>query len=41
MYDDSERLKQLIATHATAQEKATELLEQWEQAALELADAEG
>ncbi|MEZ5380016.1 MAG: ABC-F family ATP-binding cassette domain-containing protein [Acidimicrobiales bacterium] len=41
VYDDSERLKQLIATHATAQEKATELLEQWEQAALELADAEG
>ncbi len=40
VYDDSARLKQLISTHAAAQDKATELLEEWEKAAMELAEAD-
>ncbi len=40
IYDDADRLKQLITTHASAKDKATQLLEQWEAAASELADVD-
>ncbi len=40
IYDDSEKLQQLIATHSSAKDKAAELLDQWEKVAVELAAAE-
>ncbi len=40
IYDDKARVQDVIATHAKAQDKAAELLSQWEAAATELADAD-
>ncbi len=40
VYDDSARLQQLITTHAAAKDKASELLEQWEKVAMELAEVD-